>query len=102
MNIYEIGSNGYWTGASRSIQTSGGMPKGWTRITPPALSVGEYALWIDGWNITTDAPVVIRAVAKVNAQVELQQTINIAIVSNASRLIQTQRIMAQMVIRGQV
>jgi hypothetical protein len=50
--IYQIGSNGYWTGASREIGDKDGAPRGWTRSPIPDLGEGEYATWGgNGWRI---------------------------------------------------
>ena len=50
--IYQIGSNGYWTGASKEIGDKDGAPRGWTRSPLPDLGEGEYAAWGgNGWRI---------------------------------------------------
>jgi hypothetical protein len=55
MIIYEIGSNGYWTGVSQDI-TSKAAPLGWTRSVVPYLEPGEYAYWIGEWSVVTTEP----------------------------------------------
>lgn len=51
MNIYEIGSNGYWTGQTKSLVDIKGIPRGWTRSPVPVLSAGTAAFWTGEWNI---------------------------------------------------
>jgi hypothetical protein len=97
MNIYEIGRNNYWTGRVTVISDSAGAPAGWTRATMPALSIGEYAYWRNGWKITVVLPVEIGQLFD-----DTTQRREISAINNAARLIKTQRITAQIVSRGQI
>lgn len=57
LEIFEIGTDGYWTGASRDIAETEGAPAGWTRAPLPALAEGEHAQWTgQGWIPTAEAP----------------------------------------------
>jgi hypothetical protein len=77
--IYEIGGNGYWTGAAREIGDREGMPRGWTRSPLPALASGEYAAWGGGdWVVVNHPytppapppPTIEQLIAAVDAHVE--------------------------------
>lgn len=56
MKIYQIGINGYWSGAVMEIADTEGAPAGWTRAAPPELADGESALWVGGWLVVEEPP----------------------------------------------
>jgi hypothetical protein len=97
MNIYEIGTNNYWTGRVRVISNDEGAPQRWTRTPIPTLLTGEYALWVGSWTVTTVIPVVLAQLFDDTTQVR-----EIAAITVASRLVQTQRITARLVFKGQI
>lgn len=56
VQIYEVGANGFWTGAIRDIAWDAGAPPGWTRQPVPSLGAGEAARWLDGaWRVVDAA-----------------------------------------------
>jgi len=59
ITIYEIGSNGIWTGETQEIGEADGVFEPWTRSPVPELSEGEYALWRGSgvWVVVTEIPV---------------------------------------------
>ena len=97
MNIYEIGSNSYWTGRSNVIAAGAPAPAGWTRSPMPTLLPGEYAQWLGIWTITTVMPTAIAQLFDDTVQAR-----EIAAIRVASRLVQTQRITARLVFKGQI
>ena len=99
MNIYEIGYNGYWTGNTRVISDNQGAPAGWTRSPVPTLADGQYALWSNTWVITTIAPNIINQIFDDGTLLYVDK---MSIINAATRLIQTQRIIVQLVYRGQI
>lgn len=96
MNIYEIGINNYWTGAIRQIDDLTGAPTGWTRTIVPELAVGHYAFWASEWQVITDPP---NAIIYPEVSLIDKQSMEL-LINETARLIQTQRIMVQMVSRG--
>lgn len=55
--VFEVGSNGIWTGATRVIAPEDGLLPPWTRSPVPDLSEGEYAEFDGiGWRIVTALP----------------------------------------------
>ncbi len=55
--IYQIGSNGFWTGERLSIEDIDPVPTGWTDRPLPTLAVGEVAAWgADDWVATQARP----------------------------------------------
>jgi hypothetical protein len=97
MNIYEIGNNNYWTGRVRVISNDAGAPQRWTRTPIPTLLAGEYARWLGIWTVTTVIP--FTTVIVYDATTEASK---ISSINAASRLIQTQRITARLVFKGQI
>ena len=59
MNIYEIGTNDYWTGEIKIVSDTGGAPLGWTREAVPTLAANEYAYWTSKWEIVTTVPTAV-------------------------------------------
>ena len=54
ITIYEIGSDGLWTGNTTQIGEHAGAPAGWTRTAPPTLGEGEVAAWTgEDWAVAT-------------------------------------------------
>lgn len=63
--IYQIGSDGYWTGATREIGDRDGVQRGWTRYAVPALEDGQYAAWGGSdWSVVESLPVVLAPTAE--------------------------------------
>jgi len=55
--IYQIGSDGYWTGATREIGERDGVERGWTRYPVPTLEAGQYAAWTgQNWSAINRLP----------------------------------------------
>jgi hypothetical protein len=53
MRLYQIGRQGYWTGAVKDVPKAGHWPQGWTRKEIPTLNEGEYARYVLGeWKVT--------------------------------------------------
>jgi hypothetical protein len=97
MNIYEIGTNNYWTGRVRVISNDEGAPQRWTRTPIPTLLAGEYARWLGSWTVTTVIPVAIAQLFD-----DTTQAREISAIKVATRLIHTQRITARLVFKGQI
>jgi len=99
VNIYEIGISNYWTGAVRQIADSGGAPTGWTRTIVPELTIGQYAFWAGEWQVITDLTDPPNQIIYPEVSVSDKQGMEL-LIKETARLIQTQRIMVQMVPRG--
>jgi hypothetical protein len=57
INIYQIGTDGYWTGATKEVAENAGIKRGWTRYPVPPLSSGQYAAWAgNGWAVVDNLP----------------------------------------------
>ncbi len=55
--IYEIGSNGFWTGVASAIEDTDPTPTSWTGKMPPSVDDGQLAAWgLDDWVTTTAQP----------------------------------------------
>jgi hypothetical protein len=58
MNTYQIGDDGYWTGATKEVAENAGIKRGWTRYPVPPLSSRQYAAWAgNGWAVVDSLPV---------------------------------------------
>lgn len=55
-SIFQIGDDGYWTGAVVEIAEDEGAPAGWTREALPDLAAGEHAVWDGAWTVTSAGP----------------------------------------------
>jgi hypothetical protein len=54
ITIYEFGTDGLWTGATREIGEDEGVKGNWTRAAPPTHGVDEHVRWTGGqWAIVT-------------------------------------------------
>ncbi len=74
--IYQIGGDGVWTGASRSIEPAQGIATGWTTTAPPDLVDDNAALWSGGsWQIVPKAQ--IEAMMLERRRAELLAAVNV-------------------------
>jgi hypothetical protein len=99
VNIYEIGIGNYWTGAVRQIDDLAGAPTGWTRTIVPELAVGHYAFWAGEWQVITDLTDPPNQIIYQETSLTDKQGMEL-LIKETARLIQTQRIMVQMVSKG--
>ena len=53
MQIYHIGDGGHLDLTDEVDDASVPIPSGWTRLSPPSLKKGEYAVWGAGaWHVS--------------------------------------------------
>lgn len=45
MNLYQINSDGVYTGATMELDDTAGAPVGWIDAVPPAVTDGSVAVW---------------------------------------------------------
>ena len=58
MDIYHIGPGGHLDLTDEVESDLAPIPRGWTRLAPPSLDSGEYAVWGAGaWHVS-DIPYV--------------------------------------------
>ena len=72
MLVYEIKTNGVWTGASRAVAPDEGLPNGWVRAdAPPVVNGGQFAIFVgDGWIVADEEPPIA---VSVPAEVTMRQ-----------------------------